>query len=495
MKKTVAILMVMLMLISAVSLTAAESRPVLRVAYPGNIQAFIEGEDENNNFIIDYIEEGTGIDVEWIILPTENPLAKLNVMMAAQEIDVLFNTSYQTLLDYHTQGLLAVLDDYLKEGVLAPDVEALTKESTIGGETFAVFYPGGQSDPTAVWMYNKKLLSDAGIVVPDTVTLDDYTSILYAIKEAYPDKIALTAVGSTVDMFLGSMQNIYGAYGIANAFRVTENNELEFTGTTEDMRECLAYIRKLYADGILDPEYLVNTKDTIVPKIMNDQVVSVNAMWYDYTGTYSPYMIDEDKELTGWGQVPIIHGTRSTTGQTNGPKTRQMGAVAKNCQDIEAAVKLLAFMSTDDYYYRIMYGEPGVDSIKDENGKFVFQDTPVGKAYMQNGMFFHNYYSVKESKELRCIRLQPTYPSYERFVTDIMNFYEPKQVNNPIIIHPYIEEYDDIVPDINDVMATYVTKIVLGEYELSAFDEMKQEFDDVGGNEAVDALNEWYTQQ
>ena len=205
----------------------------------------------------------------------QNPLAKLNVMITAQEIDVLFNTSTNTArLPYRGLPYWMIA----KRGVLAPDVEALTKESTIGGETFAVFYPGGQSDPTAVWMYNKKLLSDAGIVVPDTVTLDDYTSILYAIKEAYPDKIALTTVGSTIDMFLGSMQNIYGAYGIANAFRVTENNELEFTGTTEDMRECLAYIRKLYADGILDPEYLVNTKDTIVPKIMNDQVVSVNAM-------------------------------------------------------------------------------------------------------------------------------------------------------------------------------------------------------------------------
>ncbi|HML46810.1 MAG TPA: extracellular solute-binding protein [Clostridia bacterium] len=493
MKKVFASVLVLALLFTSFAVANATT---LKVAYPGNIQAFIEGEDENHNFIIDYIESGLGIDVEWIILPTENALNKLNVMMAAQEVDVVFNGSYQVMLDYYNGGMLAVLNDYAPEGTFAPDVEALTKECTLGEDMFAVFYPGGQSEATAVWMYNKALLADAGIEVPDPLTLDEFTDILYKIKEAYPDKIALTAAGyGTNGFFLQGMQNIYGAFGIANAFRVASDGSLEYAGISQDMRECVDYISKLYADGVLDPEYLVNTKDTIVPKIINDQVVSINAMWYDYTGTYSTYMIDENQVLTGWGQATILQGTRETSGQSNGAKTRQIGAISSGCKNIEDAVRLLAFMSTDDYYYRIMYGEPGVDSVKDENGKYVFLDTPVGKAYSQNGTFFHNFYSVKESKELRCARLEPTYKTHDRFVTDILKFYEPKQVNDPIMVHPYIEAYDDIASDINDLVAKYYSKIVAGDAKIEAFDELIAEFEGLGGTEAVDALNEWYANQ
>lgn len=494
MKKALALIFSLVLVLGMVSFAESEAPVKIRVAYPGNIQAFIEGQDENHNFIIDYIEAGTGVDVEWVVLPTEDTLNKLNVLMVNGEVDVVFYPAYQTMLDYYNNGLLTVLNDYAPAGTFSPDVEALTAESTFGKDMFAIFYPGGQSEATAVWMYNKKMLADAGIEVPEALSLEQYTDILYKIQAAYPDKIALAAAGTnTKDFQIQGMQNIEAAFGMANMIRVDADGKLEYAGNSEDMRECLAYIHKLYADGILDPEYLVDTKDTIVPKIMNGQVVSLNAMWYDYTGTYSTYMIDENKELTAWGQVPVITGTRATSGQTNGAKTRQIGAVSASCKNVEAAVKVMAFMSTDDYYFRIMYGEPGVDSIKNEQGKYVFQDTPVGKAYSENGTFFHNFYSVKESRELRSLRLQPTYPSYERYTHDILMFYAAKTVDNPISVHPYIPAYDDIVADLNDLFAVYAVKIINGEYGIDKFDEMVGEFDSMGGNEAVDALNAWYT--
>ncbi len=493
MKKIVSILLTLALVLSLCSFALADEKPVIRVAYPGNIQAFIDGEDENHNFIIDYIEEQSGVDVVWNILPNEDAQNKLNMLVVSGDVDVIFG-GYQTMLDFYNNGLLAVLNDYIPESTFAADVEELTKECTFGDDVFAIFYPGGQSEATAVWMYNKQLLADAGIEVPEELTLDQFTDILYKIKEAYPDKIALTACGNgSNNMFLNGLQNIYGAFGIANAVRVTDDGSLEYTGASEDMRECIAYISKLYADGILDPEYMVNTKDTITPKLINGNIVTISDMWYDYTGTHSTYMVDENNALTNWGQVPIIHGTRATSGQTNGSKTRQIGAVTASCKNIEAAVKVLAVMSTDDYYYRIMYGVPGVDSIRDEaTGKVTWLDTPVAKAYNANGTFFHNYYSVKESKALRCARLLPTYNPPERFETDIMMFYAPKEVDDPISVHPYTPEYDDIRADLDDLFAVYFGKMVIGDYSVDQFDELISEFDALGGNEAMAALTEWY---
>lgn len=486
--------MVLALVLGVCTFAVAEERPTLKVVYPGNIQAFMEGEDENNNHIITYIEEQTGIDVEWTLLPNEDPRAKLNLIMTAQEADVIFYTDYQTLLDYNTQGLLLDMSDLVADAGFAEDTLELTQDCTMG-EMFAIFYPGGLSDTTVVWMYNKVLLDAAGIEVPEELTLDQYTEILYKIKEAYPDKVPLAAAGqtSTSNLMLKGMDNIYAAFGIANSTRVTADGSLEFTATTEDMRECVTYIAQLYADGILDPEYMVSTKDTLVPKIINEQVVSINAEWYDYTGTYSPYMLDEDGEMRDWVQVPIIIGTRETTGQTMGNRHRQMGVIARNCKNVEAAIKLMAFMSTDEYYYRIMYGEEGVDSVKNEDGTYTLLDTPLAQAYATNGSLFHNFYSVKESKELRCARLRGNYASEDLFNFNIMNFYAPKEVTDPIRVHPYIEEYDDILSDVKDTVAVYVSKIVLGEYAATAFDDMIAELEGWGLTEGMEAMNEWYT--
>lgn len=494
MKRIFAMILSLVLILSLCTFAAAEERPVLNVVFPGNIQAFMEGEDENNNHIITYIEEETGIDVIWTLLPNEDPRAKLNLIMAAQEADVIFYGDYQTLLDYNTQGLLLDMTDLVDGAGFADDTLELTKECTMG-DMFAIFYPGGQSDTTVVWMYNKALLDAAGIEVPEALTLDQFTEVLYKVKEAYPDKVPLAAAGQTSgsSMMLKGMDNIYAAFGIANATRVTDDGSLEFSATTEDMRECVTYIAKLYADGILDPEYMVSTKDTLVPKIINEQIVSINAEWYDYTGTYQTYMLGEDGEMHDWVEVPIIIGTRETTGQTMGNRHRQMGAIARNCKNVDAAIKLLAFMSTDEYYYRIMYGEEGVDSVKNEDGTYTLLDTPLAQAYATNGSLFHNYYSVKESKELRCARLVGNYTSMDLFNFNIMNFYEPKQVANPIAVHPYIEAYDDILSDVNDTLAVYISKIVLGEYDVSAFDDMVAECDSWGLSEGMEALNEWYT--
>lgn len=491
MKKLVSLFLALVMVLGMVSFASADEMPKLRVAYPGNIHAFAEGEDENHNFIIDYIEEGTGIDVEWILLPTEDPKSKLNMMLISDEVDVVFNSNYSVLQEAYNNGLLMNLYDLIPEGTLTAETEELSKMAAFNGEQFAVRYPGGESDETVVWTYNKKLTDAAGIVVPEKVTLDDFTDILYKIKEAYPDKFPLTTNGSpTNSWYMHGTRNILAAFGIANLYRETADGGLECTAVSEDMREFITYMNKLYTDGILDPEYMVNTKDTIVPKIINEQVVSVNCQWYDYTGTYSPYMIDEEQQLTDWQQVTIIYGDKATTKQTRDLGHRQCGAISATCQDVESAIKLLAFMSTEEYYYRVCYGVPGVDSNITENG-VEWLDTPVAKCFTTNGTFFHNYYNVQESKALRCWRLAPTYVG-NRFQTDIMNYYEPKEVLDPIAIHPTISEYDDIQSDMNDIFAIYLSKMIVGDYTLEQFDEMIAEYEALGGVEAERALSDWY---
>lgn len=91
------------------------------------------------------------------------------------------------------------------------------------------------------------------------------------------------------------------------------------------------------------------------------------------------------------------------------------------------------------------------------------------------------------------MRLRGTYASEDLFNVNIMNFYAPKEVADPIRVHPYTPEYDDILSDLMDTIAVYSAKILTGEYDISAFDDMVAELDGWGLAEGLEALNDWYT--
>lgn len=486
MKRIVTLILALAMILCAFTVSAEESRPQLDVVWGGNMQSFLEGEDENNNYIIRYIEDESGVDLTWNILPTENGQAKLNVMMASKDEapDILFTTR-DNFLNYYNEGMLQQLDDYLPEGFLPEDVEAVAEVGVLDGGKYAITTPGNQSGSVDIWMYNKALMEQAGITVPENLTLDEFTDILYKLKETYPDKIIL---GGTEFGF------IQAAFGIANTYRETADGSLEDTRVTEDMREYLAYMQKLYVDGILDKEFQVNTKENVMAEISNDEVVTVGVAWYTYTGGYRNVMADDEGKgaLTKWAQVAIIDGGRPTKGQSTGGRVQYYCCVTYACEDVQAAVNVIRTMCTDDYYKICMYGQEGVDYVYNEDGKRVRTDSPIGKAFSTSGAQFYVYYYVKETKDQRIDRLGMS-QTEERLDNSQRIWYSAKEVKDPLETVPIISEYQDGKTDLDDLFATYRVKFMMNEYPMDKFDDMKAEWEQLGGQEILDALNEWYT--
>lgn len=485
MKRIVTLILALAMILCAFTVSAEETKPQLTVCWGGNMQSFLEGEDENNNFIIRYIEEESGTDLTWNILPTENGQAKLNVMMASKDEapDILF-TGRSNFLNYYNEGMLQQLDDYLPEGYLPADVEEVAEVGVLDGGKYAITTPGNQSGSTHIWMYNKAMMEQAGITVPENLTLDEFTDILYKLKEAYPDKIIL---GGT------SFDFIEAAFGIANSYRETADGTLEYAKVSEDEREFLTYMQKLYNDGILDKEFQVNTKENVMAEISNDEVVTLGVEWYTYTGGYRNVMADDEGKgaLTKWAQVAVIDGGRATKGQSAGERVQYYCCVTYACEDVAAAVNVIRTMCTDDFYKLCMYGEEGVDYVYNEDGKRVRTDSTIGQAFSTSGAQFYVYYYVKETKDQRIDRLGMS-QSEERLDNSQRIWYSAKEVKNPLETIPVIAEYQDGQTDIDDLYSTYRVKFIMNEYSMDKFDDMKTEWEQLGGQEILDALNEWY---
>ena len=194
MKRFLSLALVLCMLLSVAAFTAsAESDVTIKVVANKNIQSFFDGEDENNNYMIRWIEEQVGFDVDWYILPSENGEAKLNAMMAsAADAPDIIALNRDNFLNYYNDEMIQCLDEYITEDFFQYDTQGAYKLGILDGSYWAVATPGNQSATTYTWWYNTAMLADAGIEVPGReLTLEQFTDILYAIKEAYPDKIPM----------------------------------------------------------------------------------------------------------------------------------------------------------------------------------------------------------------------------------------------------------------------------------------------------------------
>ena len=168
MKRFLSLALALCMLLSVAAFTAsAESDVTIKVVANANIQSFFDGEDENNNYMIRWIEEQVGFDVEWYILPSENGEAKLNAMMAsAADAPDIIALNRDNFLNYYNDEMIQCLDEYITEDFFQYDTQGAYKLGILDGSYWAVATPGNQSATTYTWWYNTAMLADAGIEVP-----------------------------------------------------------------------------------------------------------------------------------------------------------------------------------------------------------------------------------------------------------------------------------------------------------------------------------------
>lgn len=507
MKRLLSLILAVAMLLAVGAVAAAEEKVTLDVVVGGNVASFFPGEDENNNYMIKYIEENTGYDVVWHILPLDNPDAKLNAMMTSptEAPDIIIQGNRDLFLNYAADEMIINLDEYIGDPAVYFNNDAVNANAMgmLDGSYYAVATPGNQSSTTYMWWYNKAALTDASIELPaHEITLEEFDAILYKLKEAYPDKIILgSASDGSTSPWVNSMQQIYATFGIANDFRVDDNGDLEYAMSTEDMKEGLQYLNKLYTDGILDPEFIVTTKDTLLPKLMDGSCVSAMFAWYDYTGTYSKNIGNNNNIQTGeivpedeyaWEYVNIIDGGKATKGQTMGAVNQHYIMVSYACEYPQEAVNLINFLLQPEYYDKVFFGEEGVDYYFDENGtRWRNPETAIGSGFTVSGTQWYVYYYFYESAEQRVDRLKTGAPGYHT-EHNMTAWYDVKLVPNPIVNMPVIDSYVESKVDIDDVAASYFIKFIVGDYGFDKWDDMKAELEAVGLNEVLADLNAWY---
>jgi|LSQX01.3.fsa_nt_gb putative aldouronate transport system substrate-binding protein len=249
-------------------------KPVLKILLQSS------SDDPNTKVEALDITKVTGYQCVYSALPSQNATETLMLEVSSgTEQDLIFTRANQfyTLM---SSGALTPINDYVN--AIAPELwDCVTKPAWSGvtaADGLVYGLPATFPYDTEVATFivcRMDLLEQAGVKdIPKT--LDDFTEMLYKLKDFYGEEyIILTGpynrniVGASYNIPL----NVSSAFGIYNDWMVDKNGKVIYMTEHENYQNMMDYFTKLYNDGILDPDYAINTYNSVDEKLSSGKAI------------------------------------------------------------------------------------------------------------------------------------------------------------------------------------------------------------------------------
>lgn len=355
------------------------------------------------------IKEKLGINLILTALPSSesDQETKINAAGAANSLPDIFmvtNNIFPTLVK---QGLLANVDDMYKmmpnRTKLLYDADSKA-ETTINGKSYGLAQPGSIVRNEGV-LIREDWLKKLGLSVPKTT--DEFLSVMKAFTEKDPDgngKADTYGFGayletSAVNEGLGRrFDPLMGAFGVAGTWNLTKKNA-GLNVNKPEFFEGLKYVKSIIDAKAIDPNWLSYKKDDFRANWKQGRfgIFREQNAAYASESNYAPF----DKNFPNGGFVIVDPpvgpkglsscGTYSQSFRTyaiNAQAAKQKAKVnGKNMTKMEAIASLLEWMSSDEGYYLLGYGQKGVNYMLDAKGSITLQGLPdPAKAYSKAEM-------------------------------------------------------------------------------------------------------------
>jgi len=285
------------------------------------------------------IERVLGIEVEVTKITGEEYNTKLTAALASGEDYDIVCMGSDDFEKLNKTGLFEPLTSYIESSEILTDPKVISQSEwdrirRDDGEIYAVFnkYEGGRM-PLIRWDWLQKL----GLGTPKT--LDDYYTVFKAFKEKDPD-------GNKKDDTYGiTIKNIYdlqpfmSAYGLFDGEAMDENGKWYIPWATEAAIPVYDWFAKLYADGLLDPNFATNSSSACREMILSDKAGAF-VYWDNWVGLFNTKVRSEkpDSSFEIKGLPPILdaHGKGTLTSGQDG-----LWLVLKSSKNKEKAFKFL----------------------------------------------------------------------------------------------------------------------------------------------------------
>lgn len=472
----------------------AETDPFLTGERPElNVLYYSQGYDMNEDPAKKIMEEITGYKVTYHSLPSENPDEKMMLEIASgADYDLIYRantTAYAQLNEKNAlMDISGLLDKYGTDvkGNISDLAWSIVTDKESGAIT-GIPLESTRWDPndltgalTGGIAFRSDMLEELGKEVP--TNLDEFYDVLCAYKEKTGNAPFTAARG-------GWYVDIMSAFGIGAAEWYLEDGKMTHRIGREGFKDYVAYMQKLYREGLLDNDMPINAGENAKEKFANNTALCTNLYFWDIPS------IKEALSTSNPDAKVVFATCLGKDANTPGFLARAEGiqgvtVIPKNSKNPEHAIIWYNLISQIDNYRSIYIGEENV-SYEIKDGKY-YPIFPAFSEYQNSDKYTGSAPAVEAGKmwQARARKTPEMAEAYEQMNADANSktYYasaEPYAKGLPAMK----EYYPPLQSTLNDLL---VKGIVSEEDAQAVVDEILATWEREGGKECEAAMLEWY---
>jgi putative aldouronate transport system substrate-binding protein len=453
-------------------------KPVLK--YLGRDATF----DLANNPMIPILEEKTGYTLEFEALPVgDEGMAKLMMLVSSGTPYDIINVAPDHFDRLLVANATLPLDDLLKN---APNVMACIPEDS--GSWQRVMSPDGKrsaipqlnptGNPVSTIAIRQDLLDVAGLTIPDNA--EELYQVLKALQTNYPDMIPLTTDNYFTAQPISSAFNVYSDWYEVDGSLVPNQKR-------EAHREYIAYMNRLYAEGLLDKEFPANDAATRLKKFTSGKAAATYFHSSEGPGFYSALEQEVPGSLVSY--VPFLMDSSGNRGtMATGSGLEKICVIPKmSANPAHAMVWIDAFAAN---FKDIYIGPEGVDH-KVEDGKYL----PIMPEFSVHDTVWWFMPLVDEAHVFDWwqARVRKS-PEVERGYMDTFAMKaDGVTIATPTFeMYPPNEEYIKLHLSLSQYWRDEMVKLVAGAVPMEDYDKIVAKWENDGGTRLIELANEMW---
>lgn len=469
-----------------------------------------EGIDFWNNPFINHIRESSGIDPIFLRPDNSTYYDKLNLVMSSGDMPDLVQGRFEDLYRFAKDGLLVPLDDLLEkygQNILKGMPEQMWRHATIDGKIYGIpsvyFYPipGKDSIPNRV-LWTRRDWSDA-LSIKDPVTLDEFTTMLRRFKNEDPDRNGKNdtwGISAYIknDELLG-LDPIFGAFGVIPDGEMWSEvaGKVVYNAVRPEMKDALSYLNKLYAEGILDPEFYMLNNTQWMERVYQGKVGVWQGSWWEPLQRTKSIIDNTGVPNMVGGLMKPIHAPTGPKGYKGNSATLSLAEgvyfITIDAKDPSLGVKLFdwVFGPVGRNYD---YGFEGEHYTVQDGVRIRNPEIPLD-TYIYRRLYHLTFvpWSEEEFRQYAFDEIQKD-PDMFEFAWKALEISADDGVTSAI---PYYKSPAQLEygPELKKLWLEYAVKIIIGEYPLSKWDTFVDLWYKNGGTQITKELNEYYVAQ
>lgn len=461
-----------------------EQRPSIEIVLNNGSQKFPDGLSENDNPYIDYVREGTNIDVNLIFPPSDGYLESLSVMMASGDLpDMMYTSNASWFVDFARQGAFQPLDEWVeKHGAdLKKNIpQAAWDNVTINGHIYAI--PAINQVKGRELMYVRKdWLDRLGLSEPQT--LEELKAVIKAFRDDDPDGNGIDDTFGTIFVEnLDRTSPLLGAFGVQRGQWYEKDGQLVYSSIQPEMKAALQFLAELNKEQLVDPEWALNKTASLNEKVAGGKVGLFSATWSETRGNMLTNK--QNDPAADWVPLPFPTGPDGRSGTIALNLVKGYNVVPAASEHAEDVVKLLNFINGEGQKSLSLGFENEV--WKTENGQFTM-NFEVHNAHL----YRLTLSDIALPADMTYANLKTDALGLEFRLTENLQRISDNVITNAFVGAPTpgMGKYN---ANLKKLELEYFTKIAVGSAPIDDFDKFVAEWNQNGGEEITREVNEWY---